>query len=42
MTYTAWAIMVLIPMILTTILVLIAWGEVSFKKGYFFLYFLNS
>ena len=42
MTYKAWAIMVLIPMILTTILVLIAWGEVSFKKEYFFIYFLNS
>jgi hypothetical protein len=31
MTYKAWAIMVLIPLILTTILVMIAWGEVSFK-----------
>ena len=32
MTYKAWAIMVLIPLILTTILVMIAWGEVSLKK----------
>ena len=32
MTYKAWAIMVLIPLILTTILVMIAWGEVSFKN----------
>jgi hypothetical protein len=31
-TYKAWAIMVLIPLILTTISVMIAWGEVSFKK----------
>ena len=32
MTYKAWAIMVLIPLILTAILVMIAWGEVSLKK----------
>jgi hypothetical protein len=31
-TYKAWAIMVLIPLILKTISVMIAWGEVSFKK----------
>ena len=30
MTYKAWAIMVLVPLILTTLLVLIAWGGVSF------------